>query len=977
MPTLHLVSHTHWDREWYLTYQHFRLKLVHLVDNLLDILENDRSYRHFMLDGQTVVLEDYLEIRPEREGELRAQIRTGRIGIGPWFILPDEFLVSPEALIRNLLEGDRICRSYGRKMPIGYIPDTFGHIGQLPQILRGFNMQTAGVWRGIEDVPNQFVWQSPDGSSVLTAYLRGGYGNAAGVLAGGVERFTQEVARLRDELAPHSPSPHLLLMHGVDHQEPDLNTARAVAVANVRLEDDRVLHSTLMEYFTALQETIPQDTLPVITGELRSSRSSPLLPGVLSTRMWIKQRNNACQNLLERWAEPFSAWAEALRLQGHAVPDAYVRAPAGVLRQAWRLLLLCHPHDSICGCSIDAVHEEMRPRFDQVEQMGEVVTAQSLSALAEQVQTAALPGQPEGALVVFNPGARQRTDLVSAAIEALPGGKDILLLDANGTAVPFEISGTGSSTSFNMTMGRKEFLDMIGFMSGGVIMGQVLQDTQVWREGNVVHITVTMGQQGQPNIEAWDAGRKAIDAHLQDQAVQTIQVRASSAGAQIIRFTAQDIPSFGYRSYSICATEPVPQPAPQLNALTKTLLPLLLKAAEQPAMQKLLARFTQPASARPPYEIENAFFQVRAAADGTLDVLDRRSGVLYSGLNRFVDGGERGDEYNTSPPEQDVLITARLKGVQVERGAVVQALTLDYVLDLPVGLAEDRKSRSAQRVAVALTSTITLAAGVPRVEISTTVDNRAQDHRLRVHFPLPFAADRALHDGHFHVTTRPVGLPTFDETWIEQPRPEVPQRAFTAVFGNQQAFVLANRGLPEVEVLRRADGNAEIALTLLRCVGWLSRDDFPERKGHAGPGEPTPGAQLPGIHRFDYAILAGAAQDSSTLYQLADDFAAPLRGVVTGLHEGVLPAQASFLQVEPAEFAVTAVKQVENQPQAWLVRGYNRSSAPIAVTLTSMLPVQRAFHTNMLEERGDEIVLVDGGVPLQVKPWQVISVLLE
>src|SRR5690349_16355790 len=138
MRTLHLISHTHWDREWYQTFQQFRLRLVHLVDDLLEILATDRHFQHFMLDGQTIVLEDYLQIRPEREAELRTLVQNGRILIGPWYVQPDEFLISPEAIIRNLLEGDRIAKQFGPKMMIGYSPDTFGHIGQLPQILRGF-----------------------------------------------------------------------------------------------------------------------------------------------------------------------------------------------------------------------------------------------------------------------------------------------------------------------------------------------------------------------------------------------------------------------------------------------------------------------------------------------------------------------------------------------------------------------------------------------------------------------------------------------------------------------------------------------------------------------------------------------------------------------------------------------------------------------------------------------------------------------
>jgi mannosylglycerate hydrolase len=164
MRTLHLVSHTHWDREWYLTFQQFRLKLVQILDSLLDLLESDPDYKHFMLDGQTIVLEDYLEMRPERVSQIRQHVKSGRLLIGPWYVLPDEFLVSPEAILRNLLEGRRTARDYGGGMPVGYIPDPFGHIGQMPQILCGFGLDSACLQRGLADEPLECWWQAPDGS---------------------------------------------------------------------------------------------------------------------------------------------------------------------------------------------------------------------------------------------------------------------------------------------------------------------------------------------------------------------------------------------------------------------------------------------------------------------------------------------------------------------------------------------------------------------------------------------------------------------------------------------------------------------------------------------------------------------------------------------------------------------------------------------------------------------------------------------
>ncbi|MCX6039315.1 MAG: hypothetical protein NTW99_15815, partial [Chloroflexi bacterium] len=239
-------------------------------------------------------------------------------------------------------------------------------------------------------------------------------------------------------------------------------------------------------------------------------------------------------------------------------------------------------------------------------------------------------------------------------------------------------------------------------------------------------------------------------------------------------------------------------------------------------------------------------------------------------------------------------------------GPLQQTLELELELATPLTLAPHQKSRSKERTTLPITTTVTLTNGVPRVDIHTTVDNRARDHRLRVHFPAPFAAGTGAQDGHFDVIERPVGVPAFDETWVEQPRPEVPQRAFTSVTDGKSGLTVANRGLPEVEVLKNSAGNAEIAVTLLRCVGWLSAI-FSTRKGHAGPSLETPGAQMPGPWAFDYSIIPHAGSWQKAFAQ-AYAFETPMRLACTGLHTGTLPVSGSFVKVEPAAFVVSAVR---------------------------------------------------------------------
>ena len=980
MSNLHLVTHTHWDREWYQTFQQFRLKLVRLMDHLLALLEADPDFKYFMLDGQTIVLDDYLQIRPEREQEIRAHVQRGRILIGPWFVLPDEFLVSPEAIVRNLLQGDRTARAFGAKMEVGYIPDPFGHIGQMPQILRGFGIQSASLWRGLDDQPAEFWWQAPDGSKVFMAYLCSSYGNASGLSTSTPDKFVAEVSRLRDELLPRSATEDVvLLMHGSDHVVPPADTSTAIAYANAHLQGDVLLHSTLPAYVADLQAKIQalKLNLPTVNGELRACMRSPLLPGVLSTRMWIKQRNRTCETLLEKWAEPFSTWAQLVVNEKPAgtarmvQPAPAIRDPAAVLHYAWRLLMENHPHDSICGCSIDQVHDEMRPRFDQVEQVGEEITRQSLDALAAAVDT-----RTEGsssAVVVFNPTSGPRTDTVTVEAEAPDSQLGIEIVDQSGKTVPFGYAGMEPREMFSMSMSKKEMQNVFGFIRDGRAAGMVFREFRIQREGATVQIHSTISETGEPDMQAWERGQKEMAMLFDDPEVTTFSIQASSMPANRITFLARDIPGYGFRTYWLrpsSTSAPKPTAPVKLNPLVKLALPLAGKITRMPWAAKWLNR---PKIA-PQAVIENEFFTITASPiDGTLTLSDKRSRAVYAGLNRFVDGGDCGDEYNYSPPLNNTLVrTGHLRRLEVKGGAVQQSIEIELSLSVPRELAPDRKARSPEMVDLPITTRISLAAGVPRVDIHTEVTNQARDHRLRVHFPAPFSAQEADFDGHFEIVRRPLALPAFDDTWVEQPRPEKPQRAFTSLSDGKIGLTIANRGLPEAEALKTSSGPAEIAVTLLRCVGWLSRSDFTTRKGHAGPGEETPGAQLPGKHAFDYAILP---QSGGVLpFEQAYAFQAPLRSVYAPLHAGSLPAISSLVQVSPPEFVLSAIKTAEDG-KGWIVRGYNLTDRPLEVKLAPWRPFSRVEVANLAEEVLDVLIpAADGSVFLPVGSHAIVTV---
>jgi mannosylglycerate hydrolase len=990
--TLHLVSHTHWDREWYQTFQQFRLRLVHLTDHMLNLLAVDPNFKYFMLDGQTIVLDDYLEIRPDKRNELENYIKSGRILIGPWYILPDEFLVSPEATTRNLIIGDRICKAFGGKMPVGYIPDPFGHIGQMPQILRGFGIESACLWRGLSDEPCEFWWSAPDGSKVFMSYLRENYGNGAGLNTEQKDIFVEDILRARDALAPHSNSSHLLIMHGTDHMEPQSDTSAAISSFNQSGVNPatHLLHSTLPQYLSAVQVDINQRgiEIPTRTGELRDCQRAPLLPGVLSTRMWIKQRNHTCQNLLEKWAEPFSAWASVVveDIQPSDAkplfPSNRIIHPEQVLQTAWRLLIQCHPHDSICGCSIDQVHEEMRPRFDQVEQIGEDITSQSLATLVEAIDTTPIPSvKSVGAVTVFNPTSGPRTGLVTTDLQLPEEVVDFEIIDVDKRVMPHQLLSSSSKPFVNMTLSSSDFKPILGMISGGRAINMVISNFAIHREESNVIINFTFSETGEPALEQIKAGTQILKEFVENPSISHFILRGILAATTKITFLAQDVPGYGYRTFwvqALSGKQNQPQTV-KLGFLARTVLPL---ASRIPFLQKLASGPNKITYAKPPYRIENEIFQVEAKpSDGTLTILDKRTGQVFHGQNCFVDGGDCGDEYNYSPPEKDQVIRGTsLIHARVEESPVKQAIHLDLEMKLPQSLSQDRKSRGEKTITLPIHTSISLISGVARVEIHTEVENLAQDHRLRVHFPAPFRAQVVDRDGHFEIVHRlpsptPDGnLPYPEPSWSEQPRTEMPQQAFSDISNGKDSLLIANRGLPEVAVLPTANDCHEIALTLLRCVGWLSREDLSTRKGHAGPDMPTPAAQMPGNNAFDYAILPHSASETVKAYHEAYAFNAAFRSARTSLHFGPLPASGSMVEVTHPEFVLSAVKIAEDG-SGLVVRGYNISNQSLTVTIKPWKKFFKASQVNLLEaEQASLSTGEQGEVSFQVAAFQIVSI---
>lgn len=963
---LFFVSHTHWDREWYEPFQVFRLRLVCAIDKLLDILARDPEYRYFMLDGQTIVLSDYAEVRPERMGELAAHIAEGRVLVGPWYVLPDQFLVSGEAILRNLLRGLRTAASYGEAgvMRVGYIPDPFGHISQMPQILRGFEMEAAVFRRGLADEPVELEWEGADGTRILTVYLRESYDNAAW-LRRQPDEFAAGLAKLRDELAPYLRTPDVLLMNGTDHMEPWPEVSRLLAYARTVLPDD-IAHSTLPKYIAQVQKDLGNRPLPCVTGERRNPKRHHLLPGVTSSRMWIKQRNAYAQNLLEKWAEPLVAAAGLVSPEDGSVATRMQDA----LRLAWEYLLQNQPHDSICGCSVDQVHREMGVRFDAVEQIVDSVLPEAQRVLLSQVDTR--HSRAGVAVVVFNPNEGPIAEMVESVVEVPGSLEHFALVDDADRQVEYVELERQVEEYMNMEVDAEGFNMYRGMVEAGPVLGMYLAELEMGTEGRLAHVDATLSKNEVINPELKPAMERLLEEAARNEGT-TFQVRVHSPVKIRYAFPAR-VPGYGYRTLFLRpgtgAGHSPSDPAGARGGLPET------------------------------FELENESLAVKPdLLTGMLHVTDKVTGAVFAQTNRFVDEGDRGDLYNWAPvhdlviehpvtaDERNERVTDQPQFEWVERNALRQSLRIRLHYHVPASLSEDRNLRSREIVDLAITTTVTLARGVRRLDFQTEVENSARDHRLRVHFPSSIKTAQSFAEQAFDVVERSVSLPLPAETmdWIEQPVGTLPMQSYSAIRDEHAGLLLSTRGLPEYEALPGSgDNGVTIALTLLRCVDSLSRNDLETRRGHAGPEKHTPGAQEQGRHIFEYAIVpfAGTSSPQSEeawleAVRLAHAFAVPPRAVPTTVHEGPLPAVGPIVAVDPDGFLLTAIKAPETG-HGLVVRGYNLNSRSVQVRMRTFQAFKRAALVDLSEKERAPLDLQEGRqMTFAVRPREIVTVRFE
>lgn len=436
---LHIVSHTHWDREWYMSHAKHNYRLVKFFDALIDAMEKDEKFRYFHLDGQIAVIEDYLAVRPEMEDKVRKFIADGRWEIGPFYILQDEYLINGESSVRNALYGMQVCDKYGKPAMVGYFPDAFGNVSQVPQLMQGFGLDNAFFGRGITltaadnvvyKMPRNFSeikWRGADGSEIIGVQFVQWYSNCMELPSNKVA-LKERLDNIHGDLTECSRTPFLLGFNGCDHSPAQENIGEVIELAN-EICDFTIKHTTLEQYIDKVRPY--KDDFFVYEGEIAGQNGNGYgtLINTASARTDIKVMSNRAEYMLQTVTEPLSVMAMLNGLQ----------YDADILNYAYKRLLKSFPHDSICSCSCDEVNDKVKLRLSEAYDTAAYLSEDIKKELAAKLNTKKQDG---ACIVVFNTDVQATDGVVRVTLEfnenELP--KNPALFDAKGNRVKAHFS---------------------------------------------------------------------------------------------------------------------------------------------------------------------------------------------------------------------------------------------------------------------------------------------------------------------------------------------------------------------------------------------------------------------------------------------------------------------------------------------------------------------------------------------------------
>ena len=907
--TVHIISHSHWDREWYLPFETHRMRLVELLDNILELFEKDENYRNFFLDGQTIALDDYLEIRPQKRGLVEKYVREGRLWTGPWYILQDEFLTSGESCVRNLLTGMESAGQYGKVSHVGYFPDAFGNAGQMPQVLKQAGMEAVAFGRGVKPVGlnnevkggtyestfSEMNWESMDGSSLPGILFANWYNNGMEIPVEedkAKEYWDEHLQKVRQ----FAGTSHLLLMNGCDHQPVQKNLSEAIETARRLYPDIEFVHSDFETYAKAIKSEMTENT-STVKGELISQETDGCwtLVNTCSANADLKVANRQAESALERRAEPSSAMAS---LMGKEYPSDF-------LKYSWKMLMQNHPHDSICGCSVDEVNDEIETRFKKSRQVADEICKASLAYTAANIDTTptfASDDKKRIAFAVFNMSGWAKKQVISVDLDVK---RDYGIIWESWDK--FEKD--------NMPLWK-------------------LRDN----DGNEICAKISR-EQTEFGYDLPD------DRFRQPYMAQRVRVV----------FEAEAAP-MGYSVYWLEETE---KKAEDTGSILK-------QGSDGIILENdfVSAKIHKDGSYTLTEKSTNYSFENVGVYEDTGDVGNEYIYVQDAGKEKIT---TKGTDAEISIEEANG-VRAVVKIVNKMEIPVSMEETLDREMRSFVGIYQRKSKRSKKYTTITITTYLTLEKNAKGIKAAVTVENNAKDHRLRVLIPTSLKCDTHMADSPFEVVRR---TNRHGKAWTNPSGCEH-QQCFVAMEDDNGAILAANRGLYEYEILPDDDNTIAITLlrAVGEMGDW---GYFPTPRAQMQgtytmeyalfPYAPKKTAEAFNegyMYQHDLTpVQTGMNRETHVIYE-------------PQLQKGSLPGKKSFFVWNGEGLNLTAFKKGAKTEDVF-VRFVNNFEHPITLEIEKQDWMNDIYKSNVIEEKVTELSFDSSKCSIIIAPFEIAT----
>ncbi len=943
--TINLINGTHWDREWRHTAEQSKLRLADLMDNIIDILENKDTYKYFCVDGGTIVIEDYLTVRPEMKERVQNLIKAGKMIIVNWYTLPETNTVAPESLIRNLLWGHKMAKELGGGMKSGYTATSYGQPSQLPQLYKGFKINNAIFYRGTNKhiLTPLFKWNSPDGSELLTLRTFDEvtrtnwffYVHGPAVLGKGLKDLTytynkeQKPVHMADlgsyekaftllhedfdyihdkdvqkkaldyliaQAEPYKIGDEILALNLEDNDEPYRYLQELVDDMNKIYSDYQIKQVSMDEYMAKITKLVEEEKYECATwnGELRNTTMeynnfNALLGATHSSRIKIKLLNDECENSLINVSEPLASIASVL---GNKYPTTN-------LNRAWEYLLKCHAHDSICGAAVDRAHDDMMYNFSLAKTVSEEVTNRSVTSLFKYIDTTKDFKENDHTIVVWNTLPYDREQVVELVIDT-----------PKGVSVATD-NGIDGCADFGL------FYDIVDKDSNVIPSVQLSLD----------NISIGVERQMDTKAIKFNAERRHILVKV-------------------------NVPQMGYTTIALRPREPHYAYIPEIID-----------------NRKLIARANGT--------LENDFLKVTINSNGTYDLFDKVQNREMKNLGYYSDSGEVGSAHVCSPTKTNCIYTSLGCNSNIDM-LESNELRGKYRITLSMMLPEDASinghDRSRAMKELKITTVLTLEKDSKFLKVSIELNNQIRDHKLWINFPSGLSnADWAYSESAWDVAKRTIRWRDHKDNF-EGFFPFQPMQNFVDISDNKNGFAFLSKGLREYEV--EDDNERTLKITLIRTQraymtanSAMTVEELDQYTGQHSFGK----------MKYEFALYPhkGDYVEGNVL-QTAYDYKVPMKAIQGVQNKGILPSSANIFNITPQNKSImtSALKQAEST-DGIILRLWNTTLETQNVKVKTILNFKSATHVDLDESPIEELEIKNGEFKFELAPAKIYTILLK